>query len=68
MILFASTRSVAFPPTFELYTVPVEGGRAYRVSADGGKEGVFSPDGEHIAYVRGPGAWYRKGYRGSVQR
>jgi len=65
-ILFASTRSVAFPPSFELYTVPVEGGRAYRVSADDGKEGVFSPDGKHIAYTRGPGAWYRKGYRGSA--
>ncbi len=39
---------------------------AHRVSADGGKEGVFSPDGTRIAYVRGPGAWYRKGYRGSA--
>jgi tricorn protease len=65
-ILFASTRSVAFPPSFELYTVPVEGGMVHRVSADEGKEGVYSPDGAHIAYVRGPGAWYRKGYRGSA--
>ena len=65
-ILFASTRSVAFPPNFELYAVPVEGGMAHRVSADGGKEGVFSPDGTRIAYMRGPGLWYRKGYRGSA--
>ena len=39
---------------------------AHRVSADEGKEGVFSPDGTHIAYSRGPGLWYRKGYRGSA--
>src|SRR5438270_358113 len=26
----------------------------------------FSPDGTRIAYVRGPGSWYRKGYRGSA--
>ncbi|HVS34612.1 MAG TPA: S41 family peptidase [Gemmataceae bacterium] len=64
-ILFASSRSVAFPPSFELYTVPVEGGMVHRVSADEGREGVYSPDGAHIAYTRGPGAWYRKGYRGS---
>jgi tricorn protease len=45
--------------------VPVEGGMARRVSAAEGKEGVFSPSGDRIAYVRGPGTWYRKGYRGS---
>jgi tricorn protease len=64
-VLFASTRSTAFPPSFELFTVPAEGGRARRVSAAEGKEGVFSPLGDRIAYVRGPGTWYRKGYRGS---
>jgi tricorn protease len=64
-ILFASTRSVAFPPSWELFTVPVEGGRAHRVSPAEGKEGVFSPRGDLLAYVRGPGSWYRKGYRGS---
>jgi tricorn protease len=65
-VLFASTRSTAFPPGFELYTVPVDGGRARRVSAAEGREGVYSPKGDRIAYVRGPGAWYRKGYRGSA--
>ncbi len=64
-VLFASTRGVAFPPAFQLYAVPVEGGMAHRVSADDGREGVYSPDGTRIAYTRGPGAWYRKGYRGS---
>ena len=65
-ILFASTRGTGFPPSFELFTVPVEGGMARRVSAAEGKDGVFSPTGDRIAYVRGPGTWYRKGYRGSA--
>ena len=30
-----------------------------------GKDGRYSPKGDQIAYVRGPGSWYRKGYRGS---
>src|SRR5258708_1213409 len=53
-VLFASTRSTEFPQSFELYTVPVEGGMARRVSAAEGKEGVYSPAGDRIAYVRGP--------------
>ncbi|HXG12942.1 MAG TPA: S41 family peptidase [Gemmataceae bacterium] len=64
-ILFASTRSTDFPPRFELYTVPVEGGLEQRITRAEGKEGVYSPAGDRIAYVRGPGTWYRKGYRGS---
>jgi tricorn protease len=64
-VLFASTRGTTFPPSYELYTVPVEGGMARRISAAEGKEGVYSPSGDRIAYVRGPGTWYRKGYRGS---
>jgi tricorn protease len=64
-VLFTSTRSTAFPPSLELYTVPVEGGAVRRVTACEGKEGVYSPKGDQIAYVRGPGTWYRKGYRGS---
>jgi tricorn protease len=64
-VLFTSTRSTAFPPSLELYTVPVAGGAAHRISACEGKEGVYSPKGDLIAYVRGPGTWYRKGYRGS---
>ena len=65
-ILFASTRGIAFPPSYELYTVPVEGGRVHRIPTGEGKEGSFSPKGNQIAYVRGPGTWYRKGYRGSA--
>jgi len=64
-ILFTSTRTTAFPWTPELYTVPVEGGRQQQVSVNEGRDGVFSPKGDRIAYVRGPGTWYRKGYRGT---
>jgi tricorn protease len=64
-ILFSSARNTAFPSTLELYTVAVGGGMARRITADEGKEGVYSPHGDRIAYVRGPGTWYRKGYRGS---
>jgi len=64
-ILFASTRSTAFPRSSELFAVPVEGGMTRRITAAEGKEGVYSPDGARLAYVRGPGTWYRKGYRGS---
>jgi tricorn protease len=64
-VLFASTRSVDFPPSYQLYTVPVEGGRVHHLPLDQGKEAVYSPKGDRIAYVRGHGLWYRKGYRGS---
>src|SRR5262245_25947790 len=64
-VLFTSTRSTNFPQSLELYSVPVEGGAVRRVTACDGKEGVYSPKGDLIAYVRGPGTWYRKGYRGS---
>jgi tricorn protease len=64
-ILYASPRSTEFPHNSELYTVPLEGGMSRRISAAGGKEAVFSPTGDRLAYLRGPGVWYRKGYRGS---
>src|SRR5947208_67003 len=43
---------------------PVRFARTPDISPDG-KEGVFSPAGDRLAVVRGPGLWYRKGYRGS---
>lgn len=64
-ILFSSTRANNFPASYELYSVPFEGGRAQRISANEGREGAYSPKGDQIAYIRGPGTWYRKGYRGS---
>jgi tricorn protease len=64
-LLFASTRGNDYPTTFDLYSVPFEGGREKRITVSEGREGVFSPRGDRIAYVRGPGTWYRKGYVGS---
>jgi tricorn protease len=64
-ILFQSTRSTGFPRQTELYTVPTDGGRIKRISACEGRDGVYSPKGDQIAYVRGPGDPYRQGYRGS---
>jgi tricorn protease len=64
-VLFASSRGTDFPSNYQLYSVPVEGGRVRHLGLDQGKEAVYSPDGKQIAYVRGQGLWYRKGYRGS---
>ena len=64
-LLISSARGIDFPFRWELFKVPAGGGRTDKISAHEGREGALSPDGKHIAYVRGPGAWYRKGYRGS---
>ena len=64
-VLFTSSRGTEFPPASDLYTVPVEGGRERRITHAEGRDGAFSPRGDRIAFVRGPGTWYRKGYRGS---
>jgi tricorn protease len=64
-ILFTSARNPGYPLTQEVYSVPADGGTERRVSMAGGRDGVFSPRGDLIAYVRGDGAWFRKGYRGS---
>src|SRR5262245_36505823 len=63
-ILFASNRSPEYPIAASLYVVPVDGGQERRVVPQA-KDGVFSPKGDQIVYVRGDGSWYRKGYRGS---
>src|SRR5439155_4094122 len=54
-----------YPRQSGLYRVPVEGGRVRRVGAGEGREGVYAPRGDRIAYVRGPGDAFRRGYRGS---
>jgi tricorn protease len=64
-ILFSSSRSPEFPMGYGLYTVAMTGGRAERIGVGEAREGAFSPKGDEIAYVHGPGQWYRKGYRGS---
>ncbi|HEY1380219.1 MAG TPA: MdsD protein, partial [Gemmataceae bacterium] len=64
-VLFMSTRAVTYPQTSALYTVPAAGGAVRPVGVADAKDGAISPHGDRIAYVRGQGTWYRKGYRGS---
>jgi tricorn protease len=64
-VVFSSSRSVAFPPNVESFVIPVEGGPERRLPLFEGKEAHFAPGGAYVAYVRGPGLWYRRGYRGS---
>jgi tricorn protease len=64
-VVFSSPRSPAFPSQTECFVVPVEGGAERKLPLFEGKEAHFSPKGHAIAFVRGPGVWYRRGYRGS---
>jgi tricorn protease len=64
-IVFSSYRSTAYPGGPELYSVPVEGGADKKLPFLNAKDGTYSPSGNAFAFTRGPGTWYRKGYRGS---
>jgi len=64
-IVFSSPRTTAFPSNTECFVVPVEGGAERKLSLFEAKEAHFAPRGDTVAFVRGPGAWYRRGYRGS---
>lgn len=63
-ILFTSNRSASYPSNSEVYSVPMEGGRETKLPYLEAKDVNFAPNGA-AAFVRGPGTWYRKGYRGS---
>lgn len=64
-VLFMSGREIDLPQKAELYSISIHGGQPKRISVFEGRDGAYSPKGDQIAYVRGPGSWYRKGYRGS---
>ena len=64
-VVFSSSRSTAFPSSIDSYTVPVEGGAVRKLPLFEGKEARLAPVGGAIAFVQGPGTWYRRGYRGS---
>ena len=62
-----SGRQTDFPGRVEFYAVSINGGQVKRISAYEGRDAAYSPKGDMIAYVRGPGTWYhRKGYLGSA--
>ena len=65
-VLFASNRSTDYPSRVEMFIVSAKGGQARQLSAYEGREGSLSPRGDLMVYVRGPGTWYRKGYKGSA--
>lgn len=65
-ILFSSNRAMGYPAPLELYSVPLEGGNPRRLTFAEAKDGAWHPKEPLLAYSRGPGAWYRKGYRGSA--
>jgi tricorn protease len=64
-IVFSSTRSAGFPSMPELFTVPVEGGMEKKLSFFEAKDIAMNGPGNKVAFVRGPGTWYRRGYHGS---
>jgi tricorn protease len=64
-VVFATARGTSYPANIESFTVPVEGGAERKLPLFEGKEAHFSPTGSMVAFVRGPGLWYRRGYRGS---
>ena len=64
-VVFSSGRTTAYPSNLESFVVGVDGGTERKLPLFEGKEAYFSPDGKQVAFVRGPGLWYRRGYRGS---
>ncbi len=67
-VLFSSLRDSA-NDSARLFTVPVGGGPAAEIPLPRAKEGAFSPDGTHLAYVpvrQWQAAWKR--YRGGQTR
>lgn len=64
-VIFSSTRGTDFPAVPKVYAIPLEGGRERSLPFAEAKEVAFAPQGGLVAFTRGPGLWYRKGYRGS---
>ncbi|WP_439622991.1 S41 family peptidase [Gemmata sp.] len=64
-VVFSSSRGTEFPANLNCYTVPFEGGTEAKLPLFEGKEAHLAPVGGYVAFVRGPGTWYRRGYRGS---
>ncbi|VTU01510.1 peptidase s41 : Peptidase S41 OS=Caldithrix abyssi DSM 13497 GN=Calab_3076 PE=4 SV=1: PD40: PD40: PD40: PD40: PD40: PD40: Tricorn_C1: Tricorn_PDZ: Peptidase_S41 [Gemmataceae bacterium] len=64
-VVFSSSRGTEFPANLNCYTVPFDGGTETKLPLFEGKEAHLSPVGGYVAFVRGPGTWYRRGYRGS---
>ena len=65
-ILFSSIRAKgAYPTVATLFEVSIDGGTERSVDTDWGASGSYSPDGKKLAFMRHPGVWSRRHYRGS---
>jgi len=64
-VIFSSTRSASFPSMPEMFTIPVDGGAEKKLNFFEAKDLTYTQAGDRVAFVRGPGTWYRRGYRGS---
>ena len=64
-VVYSSPRTAAYPSNTECFTVSAEGGAERKLNLFEAKEAYFAPSGNTVAFVRGPGTWYRRGYRGS---
>ncbi len=65
-LIYNSTRSSDYPGLPELYRISVEGGAEQKITGlYEAKEAYYSTAGNKVAFVRGPGSWTRRGYRGS---
>jgi tricorn protease len=65
-LIYNSSRSSDYPGFTELYRIPVEGGAEQKITGlFEAKEAYYSTSGSKVAFVRGPGSWNRRGYRGS---
>jgi len=65
-VVYSSNRSSDYPSTQELYRISVDGGREEKITGlFEAKEATYSTAGQKVAFVRGPGSWSRRGYRGS---
>ena len=64
-VIFNSSRGVEYPSVPGLYSVSVEGGAVKELPYLEAKDIAVAPAGNRVAFTRGPGSWYRKGYRGS---
>ncbi len=67
-VLFSSRRDESFRRPPSLYRVPLKGGTPALEQAALGRHARFSPDGQHLAFVRGETKIFRRGYRGSANR
>jgi tricorn protease len=64
-VLFHSRREILDGRNRGIYKVPLTGGTPFPVMSTGGRLAVLSQDGKRLAYIRGSGFWWRRGYEGN---